>query len=133
MNRILLNAAAAALLGSVQLAQAAEIQVSYKELPLGDSLVRRLWSDRVNDAKPLGQYSPWALVASIPIGEGRNLTVTQLWGGVVCTGQACPVRVFEGDEKLVDELLCDTSDDHRISDDGRLLTACDTAVRINRR
>jgi len=126
-------AALTILVANLGAASAGEIRVPYVERAIGDSDSRKFWADTVSSAGPLGQYAPWILVGKVNIGGGRTLTVTQMWAGGLCTGKECPLRIYEGDELLVDTYVCDIPEEHRISDDGRMLLACDTAIRTNRR
>jgi len=127
MRRVLL--AAAALLAATA-AQAGEIRLKYMNTPLGNSSAQALWKDEAKGATPIGSHRPWALIANVDLG-GRTLTVTQLWSARHCGAYTCPVKVFEGDRLLLDDMICDDWDQHTITDDGRLLIACGTLYRIN--
>jgi len=133
MKTILAATTAILLLIGVRAAQATDVQISYVEKPLSDTQARKLWSDIAGSAQPLGQYSPWVLVATKDIGDGRTLTITQLWAGGLCSTSTCPLRVYEGDQLLASDMACSEPDLHSISDDGRMIVACDTVIRTNRK
>lgn len=133
MKTIIVAAATAiSLLFGIQASQAAETKIVYAEKALGDTQVRKMWSDIATSAQPLGQYAPWVLVATKDIGDGRILTITQLWAGGICSDTACPLRVYEGDKLLTSDMACSEPEFHSISDDGRMIIACDTLIRTNR-
>jgi len=128
-----LAAAVAAILSGASPALSAEIALKYVEKPLGNADARRMWADLAPEAKSLGEYSPWVLVATHDLGNGSVLTISQLWAGGICGARGCPLRVFVGTEQIADVEACDNPDDHAISDDGRVIRACDAIIRTNRR
>jgi hypothetical protein len=133
MKIMLAAVTALSLFTGIQALHAEDTRLAYVEKSMGDSQVRKMWSDVAASAQPLGQYSPWALVATKDIGDGRSLTITQLWAGGICSATACPLRVYEGDELLASEMACSETPQHSISDDGRMIVACDAIFRTNRK
>lgn len=133
MRSILAAAVGLAFLSLPAASLADEARIAYVERPIGNAEVSHLWSDVASFAKQLGGYSPWVLVARKDIGDGRVLTISQLWAGGICSNTACPLRVHEGNELLASELACSEPEHHQISEDGRLIVACDTVIRTNRK
>lgn len=135
MKTILAAATALALLffAGIQMAHAEDIQIAYVEKSLSDTQTRKMWSDVAASARPLGEYSPWALVATKDVGDGRVLTITQLWAGGICSASTCPLRVYEGDQLLASEMVCSEPELHSISEDGRIIVACNDIIRTNRK
>jgi hypothetical protein len=129
----LIAAAALALVCGVQASYAEDFRIAYTEKSLSDPQVRKMWAAEASSAQPLGQYSPWVLVATKDIGDGRTLTISQLWAGGACAAAACPLKVYEGDQFLASMMACSEPQLHTISDDGRMIFACDDALRTNRK
>lgn len=128
--RALITAAAAVTL-STSAAMALEVPLKYEQVPLGNREAQSLWSD----VKPMpgNTRAPRAHIAKFDIGEGRTLTVTILRASGHCAAVNCPLRIYEGADLLVDGWACDIESEHAMSDDGRVMRACDQVIRTTRR
>jgi len=130
MIRALLAASVAVTLSGLA-AMASEIPLKYTQRPLGSAEAQALWSDM--EPMPGNTRAPRAHIARVDIGGGRTLTVTILRASGHCAAVNCPLRIYEGSEMLVDGWACDIEEEHGLSDDGRIMRACDQIMRTNRR
>lgn len=107
------------------------VSLDYHEVPLSDPVARQMWKDEISDAKPLGQYSPWAVIAKVKLPNKQEFYVGQLWSGSHCSVKDCPVKVMQGNEILLDVMGCDNTDEHALNESGNTLFLCEMAYPTN--
>ena len=107
-------------------ADATGIKLNYVEKPLSDSLVREIWADMIPSAQPLGQYAPWAVVATVTRPDGSQFHVSQLWAGDACGMKDCPVRILQNGHLTASFMACDAKESHELSASGSIFFACDS-------
>lgn len=122
-------AAATAALTTPSLAD--EISLKYQSYELDTPEAQKFWATESNFATPLGVTKPWAMIADVKINGLQDIQISQLFSSDQCGSQDCPIKVMQGKTVLTEDLACDATDFHFISDDGKYLVACDAVLPIN--
>ena len=124
------SAAVTAAVALAPQAHSGEVQLSYERHAVGSGAVESYWKDMEDLYVQHGELEPAVLVAEFEASGGRRLTVSVLASMGACGLNECPVRIFEGGEKIADFHACSNTDFHAVNDTGSLFLACDAIIDV---
>lgn len=107
-----------------------EIDLKYKEIPPQSIEGQKIWSEESADATPIGQYDPWALVATVKVPGMEDITVSQLFSSNHCGSMDCPLKIMQGNSVLYEGLACNAYEHHKFAEEFNVVLACDEVIPL---
>jgi hypothetical protein len=101
--------------------------LNYAERPLAgvdDRNFNRYWGDRVNFVDWNGAKPTRLLSATLALPNGLTLTATMLSDRDDCDVDACPLRLFDGNDQVGEIIVCEDTTRHALVAERLELVAC---------
>lgn len=110
---------------------ASDIDIKYEKFPLTSPEAQQIWAAESNDATPLGEEKPWAMIAKVKVPGKKDLVVSQLFSSMHCGGMECPIKIMQEGKVINEGMACDAYEYHELSDDHEALMACDAIIPLD--
>ncbi len=128
------SAAASVILGASVILSApttaSSFNLQYKDIPIESTQAEKLWGDRLDGLETMS-LEPTIFVADFMDGDTK-ITISLLYASNQCNMDSCPIRIFDGDKLMLEEMGCYAITEHTVASSMTAMAACDKVLLIDR-